>query len=273
VRFNSGAFAEELVGIACRMYGAERSDHRYDLHNARTCIRSRWRSGNVCEMFATPTEWMHSDARGLWLHYFHLGHNRARDEDWWRLRAAEFLGATAPSEQELVGALQCIRDNATYQERFERQHAEWRTADYQTRHPDVVPVRLDALYGAAVMRPEGLLFRTGETGFSADAEQRAKDLFVLGAGRDALKAVQSTKGLPILGSEGGKYLMNAVMSFCITRIGDGAKMCAVVPGVPLFDHLLGVKLMIEHDEPKFIKTANVLGGRPGHFGTTPWVLP
>jgi hypothetical protein len=55
----------------------------------------------------------------------------------------------------------------------------------------------------------------------------------------------------------------------VERPSDGAKLCAVVPGVPLWDHLLGIKLMVEHDEAKFLATANVSGAvdmRPGVIG-------
>ncbi len=69
--------------------------------------------------------------------------------------------------------------------------------------------------------------------------------------------MQTPAGLPLTGSAGGKYTLFPMMTYCVTRASDGARMCAVVPGVPMYDHLLGVKLTIEHDEPMFLKTANM----------------
>lgn len=92
------------------------------------------------------------------------------------------------------------------------------------------------------------------------AEQRAKDLFILTAGKKAYDTLQENKPLPIKGSKGTKYTLHNRSTFCVERVKDGAKLCAVVPGVPLWDHLLGIKLMVENDEPAFLKTANVSGG-------------
>jgi hypothetical protein len=38
--------------------------------------------------------------------------------------------------------------------------------------------------------------------------------------------------------------------------------------VPLWDHLLGIKLMVENDEPRFLKTANVSAGSYGGLTLT-----
>ena len=87
--------------------------------------------------------------------------------------------------------------------------------------------------------------------------KKSAELFKLAAGAKAYKILNKGGRIDITGSKGGKYSMEKAFSYCITRLKDKAKMCAVVPGVPLWDHLLGIKLMIEHDEPLFIKTANV----------------
>lgn len=103
--------------------------------------------------------------------------------------------------------------------------------------------------------------------FSQDADtpeaiERAQDLFKLGAGQAAFDTLKANKPLPITGSQGTKYLLLKKATFCIQRVSDNALLCAVVPGVPLWDHLLGIKLMVEHDEPAFLKIANVAGGSP-----------
>lgn len=99
------------------------------------------------------------------------------------------------------------------------------------------------------------------TGSRPEAEERARDLFVMTLGEPAIELVNSNAGLPVTGSQGGDYRLHAMMSYCVSRPSDGARLCAVVPGVPLYDHLLGIKLMIENDEPEFLRTANVSGGR------------
>lgn len=95
----------------------------------------------------------------------------------------------------------------------------------------------------------------------AKATQKAKDLFKLACGVKAFETLDSGKPLPIIGSKGTKYTLHKRSTYCVERTKDGAKLCAVVPGVPLWDHLLGIKLMVENDEPAFLKTANVTGGR------------
>jgi len=101
---------------------------------------------------------------------------------------------------------------------------------------------------------------------SKESDQKSRDLFRSVAGESVYQALD-TKGVfqPIVGSKGTKYSLHKRATFCVERLKDGAKLCAVVPGVPLWDHLLGIKLMIEHDEPKFLKTANVSGGHPRGF--------
>lgn len=101
--------------------------------------------------------------------------------------------------------------------------------------------------------------------FTDDAEEKSKELFVAAAGNEAFQTLESGKPLPINGSEGTAYHLFKRASYCVERPHDGARLCAVVPNVPLWDHLLGIKLMVEHDEPTFLKTANVSGGRRANF--------
>ena len=89
------------------------------------------------------------------------------------------------------------------------------------------------------------------------ADKRAADLFLLTAGEKAFDTLQKGEPLPLTGSQGTAYTLHKRASFCVERMKDGASLCAVVPGVPLWDHLLGIKLMIENDEPRFLKIANV----------------
>jgi hypothetical protein len=98
---------------------------------------------------------------------------------------------------------------------------------------------------------------------SALAEKKSRELFRKTAGDDAYALLDAGKPLPITGSQGTQYLLHKKASFCIERVSDRARLCAVVPGVPLWDHLLGIKLMVENDEPAFLKTANVSGGGSG----------
>lgn len=102
------------------------------------------------------------------------------------------------------------------------------------------------------------------------AEKKAEKLFIESAGKPAFDTLAAGKPLPLTGSSGGKYTLHKRASYCVERIKDRAKLCAVVPGVPLWDHLLGIKLMVENDEPRFLKTANVSGGEP-RMGIRDWL--
>lgn len=99
------------------------------------------------------------------------------------------------------------------------------------------------------------------------ADKKSRELFRNTAGDEAYQTLESGKPLPLTGSNGTQYTLHKRASFCIERVSDGAKFCAVVPGVPLFDHLLGIKLIVERDEDAFLKTANVAAGDP--FGLRP----
>jgi len=102
--------------------------------------------------------------------------------------------------------------------------------------------------------------------YTTEADAKAKELFKTVAGKQAFDTLDVGKPLPLKGSKGTEYTLHKRATFCVERPSDGARLCAVVPGVPLWDHLLGIKLMIENDEPKFLATANVSGAvdmRPG----------
>lgn len=100
-----------------------------------------------------------------------------------------------------------------------------------------------------------------QPGFTDEADKKARELFKKTVGEKEYEILDKGNPLPITGSKGTAYNLFAKASFCIERIKDKARLCAVVPGVPLWDHLLGIKLMVEHDEPTFLKTANVSGGQ------------
>lgn len=120
--------------------------------------------------------------------------------------------------------------------------------------PTIDPRRLfETLYGG---NPDWF-----QSPYDDGADRKAEELFIATAGKAAYETLQAGKGLPLKGSHGTDYHLFKRASFCVERPSDGAKLCAVVPGVPLWDHLLGIKLMVEHDEPTFLKTANVSGAR------------
>lgn len=97
-------------------------------------------------------------------------------------------------------------------------------------------------------------------GFDCVADITAEQLFRDVAGKEHHKNLITRGWTPINGNAGGKYQLHKRAAYCVERPGDGARLCAVVPGVPLWDHLLGIKLMIEHDEKAFLAIANVSGG-------------
>jgi hypothetical protein len=105
--------------------------------------------------------------------------------------------------------------------------------------------------------PHNAHIRAYRTARQLRAEERAKDLFRMVAGQEAYERL-STGGMDIVGSMGTKYRLFPWHSFCVRRESDNAALCAIVDGVPLWDHLLGIKLLIEHDEPRFLSVANVV---------------
>lgn len=105
-------------------------------------------------------------------------------------------------------------------------------------------------------------FESWQSPKSDEADTKARNLFITMAGQRAYDKLAAQQPLLVVGSAGRRYFLHCRATYCVTRESDGAKLCAVVPGVPLWDHLLGIKLMIEHDEPRFLRTANVSGGGP-----------
>ena len=91
--------------------------------------------------------------------------------------------------------------------------------------------------------------------------RKARELFIKTAGMEAYAVLNNGCLLDITGSAGTAYAMIKSASFCIRNRKTGIEYCAVVPGVPIWDHLLGIKLMVEHDEPRFLATANSSIGR------------
>lgn len=104
---------------------------------------------------------------------------------------------------------------------------------------------------------------------NVEADRKAKELFVRIAGHDAFSALEAGRSIPIRGSHGGRYEMIKSFAYCIQDARRGYQLCAVVPDVPMYDHLLGIKLTIEHDEDRFLWTANKTTntGMRSWFGT------
>jgi hypothetical protein len=109
------------------------------------------------------------------------------------------------------------------------------------------------------------LLRPYHTPGAGRGHARARELFIRTAGMDAYQVLNNGGMLPVTGSLGTAYVMTKRASFCLRNAHTQVEYCAVVPGVPLWDHLLGVKLMVEHDEPRLLATANTSIGR-GAFG-------
>lgn len=113
-----------------------------------------------------------------------------------------------------------------------------------------------------------------------EADLKAIKLFKRVAGEEAYAALNKPQGsLTITSSHGTEYVMHKRYSYCVKRVRDKKSFCAQVPRVPLWDHLLGIKLMIEHDEPSFLKVAHAdtydygIGNLPLNFGFDPFPSP
>ena len=125
----------------------------------------------------------------------------------------------------------------------------------QYSEPSEALIRIDTLYGYGALRPE-LAISFGDSVLDSKAEATAEKLFKESAPA-AYKALCKRGWAEIVGSLGTNYQLHKRATYCVENPSIGKKLCVVVPGVPLWDHLLGVKLMVEHDEPQFLKTANV----------------
>jgi len=91
------------------------------------------------------------------------------------------------------------------------------------------------------------------------ANERAMKLFKEVAGEEAFRTILHKGYIPIQGNLTKTWyqLYNRAI-YCVEARIDGRnhQFCAVVPHVPLWDHLLGIKLMIEHNEREFLRVAN-----------------
>lgn len=88
------------------------------------------------------------------------------------------------------------------------------------------------------------------------ARERARQLFIKVAGEEAYRALTKYDKLYLKGSLGGEYHMSCGMIYNIHDLA-GNQYCAQVKNVPLWDHLLGLKLTIENNEGLFLKKANI----------------
>lgn len=172
-----------------------------------------------------------------------------QDRHWAISRSEMTMGGTGELSRWLDTVEDDIRAMVPEPVRTVRYEASWTEAN--TRNIPYLMYGWDLAYDAADPATKKK---------SKEADQKSKDLFILACGQAAFDTMQSGKPLPITGSSGTKYTLHKRASYCVER--DGAKLCAVVPGVPLWDHLLGVKLMVEHDEERFLKTANVARSEP-----------
>lgn len=225
-------------------FGACDIAHHHDEHYVTERFFARWRySGREAHWDLTRQEIDYGEV-GRWLALLSRDAERFRIEDrearelQWSRRA---LDASQPPIREVVGGWHAV-------DTFGGVAGTFTTAVN-------APASVTAAEMASMMTE--LYMRSPKRSAEAEkAEVRAKALFERVAGKDALAAVQGA-GLHMTGSAGTAYVLHAKMAYCVTRVKDRAKMCAVVPGVPMYDHLLGIKMIVEHDEPEFVRTANV----------------
>ena len=142
-----------------------------------------------------------------------------------------------------VSGLELLQDGVA--QLFQRTGHEIRS---RFEHQDIAPIpreiRGDELYGG---------WGQGYSScYMPEVEERAEALFKMICGEEAHR-VLNRGPLPITGSSGTQYTLHKRAQYCVER--DGVGFCAVVPNVPLWDHLLGIKLLVENDEPSFLKTA------------------
>ena len=167
----------------------------------------------------------------------------------------------------------------TIERELRRRYDDWRRSQrtYFSQYPDhvgipeeVLRLQREAIASQIDAANNPAIWGTGVWGrdeitldefFRKDeADKKAKQLFISAAGQRAYDTLEAGKPLPIIGSQGTDYQLFKRAAYCIERPSDGARLCAVVPGVPMYDHMLGIKLMVEHDEPEFLMVANVAGG-------------
>jgi len=91
-----------------------------------------------------------------------------------------------------------------------------------------------------------------------EAEKKSEALFRRIGGEKAHALLSQIGVMLIVGSQGTEYYLRNERSFCVERALDHLRMCAVVPDVPLWDQLLGLKLIIENDEETFVQSAQTV---------------
>ena len=167
----------------------------------------------------------------------------------------------------------------TIERELRRRYDDWRRSQrtYFSQYPDhvgipeeVLRLQREAIASQIDAANNPAIWGTGVWGrdeitldefFRKDeADKKAKQLFISAAGQRAYDTLEAGKPLPINGSQGTDYQLFRRATYCVERPSDGARLCAVVPGVPMYDHLLGIKLMVEHDEPAFLRVANISSG-------------
>lgn len=154
-----------------------------------------------------------------------------------------------PSGARFVNIL--LEDLLCRSRRFAEEHAD--LVSFRNEYRRVFAQQLNRSLDQAVFNN----FRTFRRVEDRSVENKAKALFMRVAGEEAFRILEDGKAIVLRGSAGGRYRMIKSFAYCVTDVQRGCDMCAVVPDVPLYDHLLGIKLTIEHNEPLFKATANV----------------
>lgn len=240
-----------------RNWGAAIVNVGWDLNRCTLRVEADWQpSGIRLRMAVNKYELMHDEHR-----WFRILSDEARPRYEANLQYVDsltrveprWIGADPAAPLGDLTATQTIRDGdeewAARQRRIDECYVE-RLDEMATRALTYDPIRFGE-FTVDSFAPQRDPKRT-------KADKRAEELFLKVAGKQAHDQLNHG-GLKLTGSKKGKYTLHPKMTYCVTRDKDGAQMCAVVPGVPLYDHLLGIKVMIEQDEPMFVKTANVTG--------------
>lgn len=103
-------------------------------------------------------------------------------------------------------------------------------------------------------------YTAGEDSFTDEAEARAAALLERHLSPAQFESWRRHRRFQVLAPSGRGYTVEAGRVANVTR-DDGLRLCAVAPGVPLGDHLLAQKLMIESDEAAFLGAAISHGRR------------
>lgn len=95
--------------------------------------------------------------------------------------------------------------------------------------------------------------------FSDAANARARDLLERHLSPAQLESFRALGTFDVRAASGHRYRIEQGRTVNVTR-DDGASFCAVARGVPLCDHLLAQKMMLEADEEAFLAVAVRWGG-------------